>query len=144
MYINLQMDKKDKNTKSVSFKEQPEIIKPEVHHRIIENAEPVIKKDSVEILKEEQTKTQEQVQPQTNEAEIAQLKNNEMEIVDGENEATYQKNQFIEIVKSFSIIPSLQTVFFIILLIVCFFVFIYNRKTEYNNSIKQTQQMQEI
>lgn len=138
------MDKKDKNTKSVSFKEQPEIIKPEVHHRIIENAEPVIKKDSVEILKEEQTKTQEQVQPQTNEAEIAQLKNNEMEIVDGENEATYQKNQFIEIVKSFSIIPSLQTVFFIILLIVCFFVFIYNRKTEYINPIKQTQQMQEI
>ena len=136
------MDKKDKTIKNVSFKEQPEIIKSDVHHRNIENTnientEPVIKKDSVEILKEEQAKIQ------TNETNIIQ-DNKETEITGGEIKEVEQRNQFIEIVNSFSLIPSLQTIFFIILLIVCFFVFIYNKKIEHINPVNQTMQMQEV
>lgn len=136
------MDKKDKTIKNVSFKEQPEIIKSDVHHRNIENMnnenmEPVIKKDSVEILKEEQAKIQ------TNETNIIQ-DNKETEITGGEIKEVEQRNQFIEIVNSFSFIPSLQTIFFIILLIICFFVFIYNKKIEHINPINQTMQMQEV
>ena len=128
------MEKRDKNPKTVSFKEQPEIIKSESQSE----------KPNVEIVNQEKVQmVQAPIQTNENVVENNIGNNNENVVI------LEQNNTFMNFLKSFSFIPNLQTIFFIILLIACFFIFIHNNKISnenFNNqtNINQNQQIHEL
>lgn len=134
------MEKRDKNPKTVSFKEQPEIIKSESQSE----------KPNVEIVNQEKVQMV-QTPIQTNNNENV-MENNIGNNIGNNNENVVileQNNTFMNFLKSFSFIPNLQTIFFIILLIACFFIFIHNNKISnenFNNqtNINQNQQIHEL
>lgn len=153
-----------KNEKTVSFKDTPEIIKQDEKHLQQDKHQKQITKydkneniqkienqlkQKTEAIEEEKPKMknpvqisqQEQMQDLQNHQDLQDMQNtNEVTEV---QETTDKQNIFPSEI-NFNIIPSIQTILFIIILAVCFFVFVLNKKIINDQNIIQNQENQEL
>ena len=157
-----------KSEKSVSFKDTPEIIKQDEKHLQQDKHQKQISKydkneniqkienqlkQKTEAIEEEKPKMKNPVQISQQE-QMQDLQNmQDMQNVQNTNkvtevqETTDKQNIFPSEI-NFNIIPSIQTILFIIILAVCFFVFVLNKKIindqNIDQNIIQNQENQEL
>ena len=160
-----------KNEKTVSFKDTPEIIKQDEKHLQQDKHQKQISKydkneniqkienqlkQKTEAIEEEKPKMknsvqisqQEQMQDLQNHQDMQNMQNmqNTNEVTEVQ-ETTDKQNIFPSEI-NFNIIPSIQTILFIIILAVCFFVFVLNKKIindqNIDQNIIQNQENQEL
>lgn len=148
-----------KNEKTVSFKDTPEIIKQDEKHLQQDKHQKQISKydkneniqkienqlkQKTEAIEEEKPKMKNQVQISQQQEQMQNLQNmqNTNEVTEVQ-ETTDKQNIFLSEI-NFNFIPSIQTILFIIILAVCFFVFVLNKKIINDQNIIQNQENQEL
>lgn len=158
-----------KNEKTVSFKDTPEIIKQDEKHLQQDKHQKQISKydkneniqkienqlkQKTEAIEEEKPKMKNPVQISQQQEQMQDLQNiQDMQNVQNTNEVTEvqettDKQNIFPSEINFNIIPSIQTILFIIILAVCFFVFVLNKKIindqNIDQNIIQNQENQEL
>ena len=154
-----------KNEKTVSFKDTPEIIKQDEKHSQQDKHQKQISKydknenvQKIENQLKQKTEAIEEEKPKMkNPVQISQQEQmqdlQDMQSIQNTNEVTEvqettDKQNIFPSEINFNIIPSIQTILFIIILAVCFFVFVLNKKIindqNIDQNIIQNQENQEL